>query len=146
MCARKTRIPRLRSRGCAGWRTPVCARKTRIVVIITGAHGGTPLQHSPPIAPRRSPLCALRLLCELCAFIAKRERMFQVPLNPPLDPQGRFHSKAEKEPSTFPAPQGEGPGVGSVISRFQSCTIKPMNSNLSSNIVQRSTRPTRALS
>ena len=64
--------------------------------------------------------------------------MFQVPLNPPLDPQGRFHSKAEKERSTFPAPQGEGPGVGPVIPSFQPCAIKPMNSNLPSNIAKRS--------
>ena len=125
MCARKTRIPRLRSRGCAGWRTFVCARKTRIVVIITGAHGGTPLQHSPPIAPHRSSLCALRLLRELCAFIAKRRKnvqcsKFKVPFNT----------------QRFPAPQGEWPGVGSVIPSFQPCAIKPMNSNPSSNIVQ----------
>ena len=65
--------------------------------------------------------------------------MFQVPLNPPLDPQGRFHSKAEKEPSTLYLPRpSRGGAMGGVCNfRFQSCAIKPMNSNLSSNIVQR---------
>jgi len=92
---------------------------------------GRTLRYAPTAfsAHRPSPhLSALRLLCELCAFIAKRRKnvqcsKFKVPFNT----------------QRFPAPQGEGPGVGSVISRFQPYTIKPMNSNLSSNIVQRST-------
>ena len=43
------------------------------VISWAGAHGGTPLQHSPLIV-RHPPLCALRLLYELCAFEAKRRK------------------------------------------------------------------------